>query len=90
MTPYKLIKGSDKNITAFEEQISNALLDGYDLANDLVVQIITSPTGDTETLLFQSLICDEALELEDEEDDEDDEFDDEEIDEYEEEEEELS
>jgi hypothetical protein len=84
MSPYKLIKGSDKNITAFEEQIANAMLDGYDLANDLVVQPRTTGTGETEVLLFQAMICEEILDF-DEADDED-----EEIDEYEEEEEELS
>lgn len=82
MSPYKLIKGSDKNISAFEEQISQALLDGYDLANDLVVQLNTLPDGETETILFQSLICDEALDFEDDEED-DDEY--EELDEFEEE-----
>jgi len=89
MSPYKLITGTDKNITAFEEQVSAALLDGYDLANDLVVQIKTNANGTTETLLFQSLICDEELEYE-EEDEEDEEEDEEEVDELEEEESELS
>lgn len=83
MSPYKLIKGSDQNITAFEEQISQALLEGYDLANDLVVQLITKANGETETILFQTMICDEALELEE---DDDEEYEDEEVDEYEEEE----
>ncbi len=82
MSPYKLIKGSDKNISAFEEQISQALLDGYDLANDLVVQLNTLPNGETETILFQSLISDEALDFEDDEED-NDEY--EELDEFEEE-----
>lgn len=87
MSPYKLIKGSDKDITAFEEQISQALLDGYDLANDLVVQLVTKANGETETILFQTMICDEALGLEEDEDDEyEDEDEDEEVDEYEEEE----
>jgi hypothetical protein len=88
MSPYKLIKGSDKNITAFEEQISKALNEGYDLANDLVTQLKTNANGETETILFQSLICEEALEYADDEEDEDDEEyedEDEEVDEYEEE-----
>lgn len=86
MSPYKLITGTDKNIEAFEEQISAALQEGYDLANDLVAQIKTNPNGTTETLLFQSLICDEALEYEDEDEDEEDEDEDEEeVDELEEE-----
>lgn len=79
MSPYKLISGTDKNIAAFEEQVSAALLEGYDLANDLVVQIKTSSDGTTETLLFQSLIADEALEYDEDDDEieEDDEDDDE-------------
>lgn len=89
MSPYKLITGTDKNITAFEEQISAALLDGYDLANDLVAQIKTNSDGTTETLLFQSLICDEALEYE-EEDEEGEEEGEDEVEETEEEEEEES
>lgn len=83
MSPYKLIKGSDKNIAAFEEQIAKALQEGYDLANDLVVQLITNANGETESVLFQSMICDEALDIDDEEEEYEDE---EEIDEYEEEE----
>jgi len=84
MSPYKLIRGSDKNIAAFEEQIANAMLDGYDLANDLVVQPKTNANGETEVLLFQAMICEEILDFD--ESDEDDE-EDEEVDEFEEEEE---
>lgn len=73
MSPYKLIKGSDKNIAAFEEQIANALLDGYDIANDLVVCPKTSANGETEILLFQALVTDEGLEFEDEDDEEEEE-----------------
>jgi len=77
MAPYKLIKGNDKNIAAFEEQIANAMLDGYELANDLVVLPKSGSNGD-EVLLFQAMICDEILEYDDEEDEDDDEeFDDE-------------
>ncbi len=72
MSPYKLIKGSDKNLAAFEEQISNALIEGYDLANDLVVQVKAGANGETETLLFQSLINDEALGYENEEEEDED------------------
>lgn len=81
-TPYKLITGSDKNVAEFEENVSAALLDGYDLANDLVVQIRTLSNGETETLLFQSLISEEVYEEEeeDEEDEEDEEEDEEEDD----------
>lgn len=84
MSPYKLIKGSDKNMSAFEEQISKAMLDGYDLANDLVTQIRTTSSGETEVLLFQAMINEDELEYEDDDEDEEDE---EEVDEYEEEEE---
>ena len=85
MAPYKLIKGSDKNLAAFEEQIANALLDGYDLANDLVVHPKTNAAGETEVLLFQAMLCAEMLEFEDEDEDDEEEEDDEEVDEYEEE-----
>jgi len=70
MAPYKLIKGSDKNLAAFEEQIANAMLDGYELANDLVVFPKASSNGE-EVLLFQAMICDEILEYDDEEEDDD-------------------
>ncbi len=78
MSPYKLIKGSDKNISAFEEQISKALEDGYDLATDLVVQLKVSANGEPETLFFQSMICEEALESDEEEEEDDEEYEDEE------------
>lgn len=84
MSPYKLIKGSDKNIAAFEEQITKALLEGFDLANDLVVQLKTAANGETETLLFQAMICDELLDLDDDDEDLEDE---EEVDEFEDDEE---
>ncbi len=80
MSPYKLITGSNKNIAEFEEQISKALQEGYDLANDLVVH----PKNETEVLLFQALICDDALDT-DEEDEEDEEYEDEDEEELEEE-----
>ncbi|HSX20222.1 MAG TPA: hypothetical protein VLG38_03745 [Gammaproteobacteria bacterium] len=83
MSPYKLIRGSDKNIAAFEAEIAKALEEGFDLANDLVVQLKSNANGETETILYQSMICDDALEL-DEDDDED--YEDEEVDEFEEEE----
>ena len=75
MSPYRVITGSDKNVAEFEEKVSEALLNGYDLANDLVVQIKTLANGETETLLFQSLISEETYEEEedDEEEDEDEE-----------------
>lgn len=78
MLPFKLIAGSDKNIAAFEDQISKALLEGYDLASNLVVKLKTNANGETEALLFQSMLCDEMLDSED-----DDEYEDEEIDEEE-------
>jgi hypothetical protein len=83
VSPYKLIRGSDKNIAAFEEQIANAMLDGYDLATDLVVQPRTGANGETEVLLFQAMICEEILDFDEgeEEDEELDEFEEEEEDE---------
>ncbi len=78
MSPYKLIRGSDKNITAFEEQVANAMLDGYDLANDLVVQPKTNSNGETEVLLFQAMICEEILDFDEDDEDDDEEFEDDE------------
>lgn len=83
MSPFKLITGSDKNIAAFEDKVSKALLDGYDLANNLSIQLKTNSNGDTEAMLFQPMICDEMLDDEDE--DEDDEYEDEEMEEFDEE-----
>ena len=77
MSPYKLITGSDKNIAAFEDKVSAALQEGYDLANDLVVQIKQLPNGDTETLLFQSLLADDVYEEDEDEDEDDEDYDDE-------------
>lgn len=81
MSPYKLITGTDKNITDFETKIATALQEGYEIATDLVVQLKSLPNGDTETLLFQAMICDEALDVDEDEYEDDDE---EEVDEYEE------
>ena len=73
MSPYKLIKGSDKNLAAFEEQIANAMLDGYDIAHSLVVQPKSNNPGETEMLLFQAMVCEEVLEFDDEDDEDDEE-----------------
>lgn len=78
MSPYKLIKGSDKNIAAFEKQITDALMEGYDLANDLVTQLVTNAKGETETILFQAMICDEALGPDEDDDEDDEEYEDDE------------
>lgn len=78
MSPYKLIIGSDKNVAEFEEKVSTELLNGYDLANDLVVQIKTSANGESEMMLFQSLISEEVYEEEEEDEDEEEDEEDEE------------
>lgn len=60
MKPYMLVNGNINNVDQFEDKISSALDEGYDICNSLVVKDYTNPsTGQTEVLLFQAMILEE-------------------------------
>ena len=62
MKPYILLSGSDDNITAFEDKVSTALEQGYELSGDLVIQPIQNGSA-VKTMLFQALVFEEILEF---------------------------
>ncbi|MBT6207817.1 MAG: hypothetical protein HOI53_07290, partial [Francisellaceae bacterium] len=53
MKPYMLITGNLNGIDEFEDKISSALDDGYDICNNLVVK---EENGSTNVILLQAMI----------------------------------
>lgn len=73
MKPYKLIKGNDDNIAAFEDEVSAALAEGYEFVNRLVTKVVAS-NGINKVLFFQPMVFEEAIDDVYEEDDDEDEL----------------
>lgn len=69
MSPYKLITGSSNNLEEFEKKVSELLMEGYEIQSDLVTAV-----AGTEVKLFQSMIFEEAIELDEDYDEELEEF----------------
>ncbi|MBT4964373.1 MAG: hypothetical protein HON32_09355 [Francisellaceae bacterium] len=64
MKPYMLITGNLNGIDEFEDKISSALDDGYDICNNLVVK---EENGSTNVILLQAMILEEFEEEEEDE-----------------------
>lgn len=78
MKPYKIIHGSSENVAAFEDEVSSALEEGYELANRLIIKTVSDSKGLNKALFFQPMVYEEILdELFDDEDDEDEDNDEE-------------
>lgn len=73
MKPYKLIKGNDDNIAAFEDEVSAALAEGYEFVNRLVTKVVAS-NGINKVLFFQPMVFEEAIDDVYEDDDDEDEL----------------
>lgn len=59
MKPCILIKGSDKNIEEFENQIAYALEQGYEISGDLISHVIRINNDDSIILLQPMFLADE-------------------------------
>ena len=66
MKPYILLSGSDDNVIEFEDKVSTALEQGYELSGDLVTQSVQVAPEKVKTLLFQAMIFEEVLEFDEE------------------------
>ncbi len=66
MLSYRLIKGTDQDLDSFEQEVSDAIDDGYVLSNDLIAKSVTNSSGIQELILLQSLVLEEDLDLDEE------------------------
>lgn len=73
MKPFKLIQGTNNNITAFEDKIAEAITDGYELSGELIVKIIENNNNPDKVLFFQPMVMEEHLDFEDDDEFEEDE-----------------
>lgn len=65
MKPFKLIQGSSNNISKFEEEIAQAIEDGYEFSSDMISKLVGN-SNKTEILFFQPMTIEEHLEFENE------------------------
>lgn len=72
MKPFKLIQGTNNNITAFEDEIAEAITNGYELSGELIVKIIENNNNSDKVLFFQPMVIEEHLDFEDDDDFEED------------------
>jgi hypothetical protein len=63
MLSYRLIKGTDQDIESFEQEVSDAIEDGYLINSDLIVKSVTDSSGKQELVFLQSLVFEEDLDL---------------------------
>lgn len=65
MKPFKIIQGNSNNISKFEEEISQAIEDGYEFSSDLISHLITT-NNTPEIWFYQPMSIEEHLEFENE------------------------
>ena len=66
MKPFKLIQGSSHNISKFEEDVAQAIEDGYEISGEMVSEVIEK-SNMPEILFFQPMVfTEEHLDFEDE------------------------
>ena len=66
MKPFKLIQGNNNNISKFEDEIVEAMENGYEFNGEMIVKTIENANKPTEILFFQPMTIDEHLDFEDE------------------------
>ncbi len=59
MKPYIIIKGDSNNIEEFEEKISLAVEEGYEISGDLITHVINFEDKDLIILLQPMFLSDE-------------------------------
>ena len=77
MNQFKLIQGSNNNINKFENEVSEAMENGYECSSEMIVKIIENTNKPSEVLFFQPMTIEEHLDFEDDELDYTEEHDDE-------------
>lgn len=66
MKPFKLIQGNSNNISKFEDDIAQAIEDGYELGGEIISKVIENPNKSVEILFFQPMTIEEHLDFDDE------------------------
>ena len=66
MKPFKIIQGTSKNISKFEDEVSQAIEDGYEFSSDLISKLIENPNNPPEILFFQAMTVEENLDFDNE------------------------
>ncbi len=65
MKPFKLIQGSSSNISKFEDEVAQAIEDGYEFSSDMISKLVEH-SNKPEVLFFQPMTIEEHLEFENE------------------------
>lgn len=65
MKPFKLIQGSSNNISKFEEEVAQAIEDGYEFSSEMISKLVEN-ANKSEVLFFQPMTIEEHLEFENE------------------------
>ena len=65
MKPFKLIQGNNNNINKFEDDIAQAMENGYEFSSEMIVKIVENPNKSIEVLFFQPMTIEEHLDFDD-------------------------
>lgn len=65
MKPFKIIQGTSNNMSKFEDEVSQAIEDGYEFSSDLISKLIEKPNNPPEIWFFQAMTIEENLDFED-------------------------
>jgi hypothetical protein len=66
MKPFKLIQGSSHNISKFEDEVAQAIEEGYEFSSDMISKLVENSHNKSEVLFFQPMTIEEHLEFENE------------------------
>ncbi len=66
MKPFKLIQGSSNNISKFEDEVAQAIEDGYEFSSEMISKLIENQNKSIEVWFFQPMTIEEHLEFENE------------------------
>ena len=65
MKPFKLIQGNNNNINKFEDEIAQAMENGYEFSSEMIVKVIENSNKPIEVLFFQPMTIEEHLDFDD-------------------------
>ncbi|MGD0465552.1 MAG: hypothetical protein ABSA84_02535 [Gammaproteobacteria bacterium] len=65
MKPFKLIQGNNNNIDKFEDEIAQAMENGYEFSSEMIVKVVEHANGPIDVLFFQPMTIEEHLDFDD-------------------------
>ena len=65
MKPFKLIQGSSNNISKFEDEVAQAIEDGYEFSSEMISKLIENQNKSIEVWFFQPMTIEEHLDFDD-------------------------